>query len=435
MLSFDRGFFNGIEQNAQLWVWDPSDGEPVTATNCNSLRLSPNFLKLKEYDIEDTPPSLAFFLVVTAQLESNLSSKNMPRSGNPKWERLYERTNSSDTMKENLTMSLLAVLFWLGITGVEPLKNVQIIVPAAVTLGDNAQLQCLYDMDHNESLYAVKWYLDLEEFFRYVPKEVPPIQTFPTAGMNLDISKSDNHKVILKSVRHEQTGRYRCEVSADAPFFDTDVISAQMTVVEFPENIPLIEVAKHRYEVGERIRANCSFGPSRPAANITWFINDVQVKSQFITDYPSFEDGEQRIWAKSALEMDTDTNSFRMGRLKLKCTASVYSRFSKNSEVQIEEEKPRVLGSKDSLGKQVIGGLSNTPGHSKTGSVTQSLSSSSSTSSKASVQVVLVAPFALLFQYFLTILSTTLRRSSSGPSSAAPSILTSESHHFFSWWR
>lgn len=36
---------------------------------------------------------------------------------------------------------------------------------------------------------------------------------------------------MLKSVRHEQTGIYKCEVSADAPEFETDVVSAQMTVV------------------------------------------------------------------------------------------------------------------------------------------------------------------------------------------------------------
>jgi hypothetical protein len=47
----------------------------------------------------------------------------------------------------------------------------------------------------------------------------------------LQTSKSDAHSVYLKSVRHEQTGVYKCEVSADAPFFDTDVVLAQMTVV------------------------------------------------------------------------------------------------------------------------------------------------------------------------------------------------------------
>lgn len=56
--------------------------------------------------------------------------------------------------------------------GVEPLKNVQIIVPSAVPLGGDVKLQCLYDMEHNESLYAVKWYLELDEIYRYVPKEV-----------------------------------------------------------------------------------------------------------------------------------------------------------------------------------------------------------------------------------------------------------------------
>ncbi|ODM93642.1 hypothetical protein Ocin01_13041 [Orchesella cincta] len=114
---------------------------------------------------------------------------------------------------------------------VEPLKNVQISVPAAVTINQDVPLTCLYDLDHGESLYTVKWYLESEEFYRYIPKEIPPIQTFTTMGVDVDISKSDEHKVMLRSVRHEQTGVYKCEVSADAPEFETDVVSAQMTVV------------------------------------------------------------------------------------------------------------------------------------------------------------------------------------------------------------
>ena len=45
------------------------------------------------------------------------------------------------------------------------------------------------------------------------------------------LSKSDAHNVMLRSVRHDQTGSYKCEVSADAPFFDTGMVSSQMTVV------------------------------------------------------------------------------------------------------------------------------------------------------------------------------------------------------------
>lgn len=75
------------------------------------------------------------------------------------------------------------------------------------------------------------------------------------------------------------------------------------------------------------------------------------MKDQFVNEFPVFEDGTRGNWVKSSLEMDTDANSFRGGRLKLKCIASVYSIYKRASEMQIEEEKPRsasVLGSKDS---------------------------------------------------------------------------------------
>ncbi len=71
----------------------------------------------------------------------------------------------------------------------EPLKNVQVVVPPAVSLGSHVTLTCLYDLEHNESLYAVKFYLETEEFYRYVPKEVPAIQIFPITGLDIDVSQ------------------------------------------------------------------------------------------------------------------------------------------------------------------------------------------------------------------------------------------------------
>lgn len=80
------------------------------------------------------------------------------------------------------------------------------------------------------------------------------------------------------------------------------------------------------------------------------------MKPQFIHDAPLLVDGEGRNWAKSTIEMDTDANSFRGGRLKLKCVGSVFSQNRKSHEIQIDEEKPRSAsvkaGSKDSSGNQ-----------------------------------------------------------------------------------
>jgi len=79
------------------------------------------------------------------------------------------------------------------------LKDVQAVVPAAVNLKSDATLRCLYDLEQNESLYSVKWYLETDEFFRYVPKEVPPIQVFPLPGMKIDVSSFDLIKQTMLS--------------------------------------------------------------------------------------------------------------------------------------------------------------------------------------------------------------------------------------------
>lgn len=38
------------------------------------------------------------------------------------------------------------------------------------------------------ALYSVRWYFELEEFYRYVPKESPPSRVFPISGVSVDVS-------------------------------------------------------------------------------------------------------------------------------------------------------------------------------------------------------------------------------------------------------
>ncbi len=67
---------------------------------------------------------------------------------------------------------------------------------------------------------------------------------------------------------------------AEDNYFPCSLLSTEFPTAS--EKVPLIAVPKYRYEVGERIKANCSFGPTRPASNITWFINNVQVRVPFL---------------------------------------------------------------------------------------------------------------------------------------------------------
>lgn len=73
------------------------------------------------------------------------------------------------------------------------LKWVRVNVPQYRTPGETAMLQCDYDLG-NDTLYAVKWYKDHEEFYRFVPKARPQSNSYPVEGVNVDVSCSLLHK-------------------------------------------------------------------------------------------------------------------------------------------------------------------------------------------------------------------------------------------------
>nr|CAH7769112.1 unnamed protein product [Callosobruchus chinensis] len=84
-------------------------------------------------------------------------------------------------------------------------------------------LDCQFDMG-GEELYAVKWYKDDQEFFRYAPGHNPDTTTFPVEGVRLASTLTDcglDHcRVTLHQPSREHgAGAYRCEVSSEAPAF------------------------------------------------------------------------------------------------------------------------------------------------------------------------------------------------------------------------
>ncbi|KAG8227872.1 hypothetical protein J437_LFUL007182, partial [Ladona fulva] len=114
--------------------------------------------------------------------------------------------------------------------GVGGLKNVRVVSPGAVAVGETVTLECKYDLEGAE-LYAIKWYKGKKEFYRYLPKEDPPTKVFPLPGIKVDLSESNAYHVVLRDAGFSLTGRYRCEVSADAPSFDTALVAASLVIV------------------------------------------------------------------------------------------------------------------------------------------------------------------------------------------------------------
>ncbi|KAL3230911.1 hypothetical protein MRX96_023353 [Rhipicephalus microplus] len=112
---------------------------------------------------------------------------------------------------------LLLAALEAGILG---LRIVSLDVPQRVSVGREALLKCAYDLE-GDLLYSVKWYKDDIEFFRYVPSDRPPGQYFEVNGIRVDMLRSVNGSVFIRGMDAASEGTYKCEVSADAPSFQT----------------------------------------------------------------------------------------------------------------------------------------------------------------------------------------------------------------------
>ncbi|KAL0892468.1 hypothetical protein ABMA27_015577 [Loxostege sticticalis] len=177
-------------------------------------------------------------------------------------------------------VKLLGFVLASWISDAIALKDVQLISPSAVRLGDTVLLMCKWTLEGNETLYSVKWYRGRQEFFSYLPKEFPFTRIFPSPGIDVDVSKSTSQQVVLRDATRALAGRYRCEVSADAPSFHTQVRSAYIHVVELPPDKPTIKAEKGWYASGDSLRAQCTSPPADPPANLTWLLNGRDIEGK-----------------------------------------------------------------------------------------------------------------------------------------------------------
>lgn len=67
------------------------------------------------------------------------------------------------------------------------LRLKEIRIPNHTVRNTTARFECQYDLD-GEALYSVKWYKDGNEFYRYVPRDEPPVQIFPLQGIRINVS-------------------------------------------------------------------------------------------------------------------------------------------------------------------------------------------------------------------------------------------------------
>ncbi|XP_030240561.1 uncharacterized protein LOC108658821 isoform X1 [Drosophila navojoa] len=179
---------------------------------------------------------------------------------------------------------LLLLLLALLSPAVDCLTMTEIRIPKHIMRHEDAVLGCKFDLD-GESLYSVKWYKDGFEFYRYVPRDMPPGQVFPLPGVDVELQNSTDIAVVLRSVSLQSTGRYRCEVSGEAPSFQTVSGHEDMIVVVTPKHGPQITGGQPRYQIGDVVRVNCTSAPSKPVCHLSWLINGMHANRSLLRPY------------------------------------------------------------------------------------------------------------------------------------------------------
>jgi len=238
---------------------------------------------------------------------------------------------------KQIVFTLLATLSTLKVCHSVRLLKDSVIPPHALK-GHQAVLRCNYDME-GDDLYSVKWYYNQKEFYRFIPSDNPKVTIFNHhKGVKVNSRLSTEREVVLDNVDFRTTGEYRCEVSGDAPMFQTASISGILFVVDLPDRGPDISGGVPRYNIGDRVNVTCLSRNSMPAAQLAWYVNGEKADDVHLRTYP--EETDRRTGLKTSrlgLTFKVRHNHFvNKGDLKLKCTATIFTVYWKSSEESVQ---------------------------------------------------------------------------------------------------
>jgi len=199
-----------------------------------------------------------------------------------------------------------------------------VIVPPYMVRGHSGHLKCDFSAD-GEQLYAVKWYKDGQEFFRYKPNSPQRFHSFPVNGFQVNMTRSTAHDLHVDKVTLKAAGQYKCEVTSGAPSFWTVQKTKRVQVVDLPDDVPAIRGHLPSYRVGDVMRLNCSSYRSYPPVRLHWYVNEEPVSRVAWTQVESWTNPEPFSMSTtfSRLTKTVAPEDFNDGALRIRCTASM----------------------------------------------------------------------------------------------------------------
>eukprot|EP00090_Calanus_glacialis_P009575 TRINITY_DN17962_c0_g1_i1.p1 TRINITY_DN17962_c0_g1~~TRINITY_DN17962_c0_g1_i1.p1 ORF type:complete len:290 (-),score=26.18 TRINITY_DN17962_c0_g1_i1:223-1092(-) len=230
----------------------------------------------------------------------------------------------------------LALFFFLIVLGAEAIRLTETQLPSHAIRGEDVILQCSYDME-GDKLYSVKWYRNGKEFYRHIPSDNPPTAVFRQPGLFVDEYKSTETRIVLRKVEIVTAGYYQCEVSGEAPLFQTAKSMNNLKIVDLPDDGPIISGSQPRYNTKDILAANCTSSNSVPAANLNWYINGEEATNAMLIPYQVKENRRGLYSSTLGLRLEIKDKLFsKTGDLKIKCTATIDTIYWRSNEESIQ---------------------------------------------------------------------------------------------------
>lgn len=213
------------------------------------------------------------------------------------------------------------------------LRLLRLDVPSIMRRGEATWLNCSYELERDQ-LYSIKWYKNNVEIYRYLPSETPRVKVYNMPGIHIDVSRSNISDLYLNDTDLNSEGKYRCEVSAESPSFQTERAQKEMIVYVLPYQDPLIKGLYSQYQIGDLVNLTCSYGPSKPNASLTWYINDrkVPTASDEAVHRTHYVDGEGLSHAHSRISFVAQPSHFWHGTMEIRCASHAALPYYASSE-------------------------------------------------------------------------------------------------------
>jgi len=222
------------------------------------------------------------------------------------------------------------------LAGADAIRLTETLLPSHAIKGEDVILQCSYDME-GDKLYSVKWYRNGKEFYRHIPSDNPPTAVFRQPGLYVDEYKSTETRIVLRKVEIVTAGYYQCEVSGEAPLFQTAKSMNNLNIVDLPDDGPIITGSQPRYNTNDILSANCTSSNSVPAAKLNWYINGEEATDAMLIPYTVDKNRRGQFSSTLGLRLEIKDKLFsKTGDLKIKCTATIDTIYWRSNEESIQ---------------------------------------------------------------------------------------------------